>query len=167
MILGLDASTTTVGWAFTNSGSILDAGFYDISDIIGNRNKSKYVVDKLKANPLSSSTTSVNLEGSLSGFSGPSSRTVVVMLARYNAVLEYVLQNNFPKVNLVGAQTARKQVLGAARLDGMKPKEFVKMKFEKMFDLSKFEIKNKKGLSDKRMEDVRDAVVMSLYVPAS
>lgn len=167
VVLGLDASTRTVGFAFTKDGKILDTGFYDISDISGNRDKAHYVVNKLKINPLTEKVEQVNLEAALSGFSGPSNRAVVIKLMRFNAVLEYVLQDNFPKVILIGAQTARKQVLGAARIDGMKPKEFVRMKFEKMFDLSEFEVKNKRGTPDKRMEDVRDACVMSLYVPPS
>jgi hypothetical protein len=164
--LGLDASTTCVGWAFTSGSVILDCGFYDISDYKGNRLKSHRVISLLADNPLIKNIGRVNLEGSLSGFSGPSSRTVVMMLARYNSVLEYVLQDSFRvPVNLVGAMTARKQVLGAARLEGMKPKEFVKMKMDKLYDLSKWEVKNKKGNVDKRMEDVRDACVIALYNP--
>jgi hypothetical protein len=162
--LGLDASTRTCGWAVTESEKILDAGFWDLSDLIGNRDKVQYIVDQIKK--LSHSIEEINLEGSLSGFSGPSSRTVVIMLARFNAVLEYVLQDNFPKVNLVGAMTARKQVLGAARLAGVKPKEFVKMKLSKLYDLSEWEISNKRGDPEKRNEDMRDAVIMSLFVVA-
>jgi hypothetical protein len=164
MNLGLDASTTTVGYAFTEDEEILDAGFFNIKDIEGNREKAAYVIGKLQENPLIEKVADINLEGSLSGFAGPSSRTVVVMLARWNAVFEYALEDHFKrKINLVGAQTARKKVLGAARLDGIKPKEFVKMKMDKLYDLSPWEIKNKKGEPDKRMEDVRDAVVIALW----
>jgi hypothetical protein len=161
--IGLDASTKTVGWAVSDKGKIIDAGFWDISDIIGNRDKASYVVAKIKLLQQFHDITEVNLEGSLSGFSGPSSRTVVVMLARYNAILEYVLQDNFPKVILVGAMTARKQVLGAARLAGIKPKVFVENRLLKLHDLSKWEVMNKKGVPDKRNEDIRDAVIMALY----
>jgi hypothetical protein len=164
MILGLDASTSTVGYAFSNSGDVIDAGFIDISDIKNNREKAAKVVDILKNHPLADKITTINLEGSLSGFAGPSSRTVVILLARWNAVLEYALQDAFNiNINLVGAMTARKQVFGASRVTGIKPKEFVKERLDNMIDISRWQIKNKKGNVDKRIEDVRDAIVMSLY----
>jgi hypothetical protein len=162
--LGLDVSTTVCGYAFTSASIILDAGAINISDTKTNRLKVHQVVSKLKSNSLIDNIGQINLEGSLSGFSGPSSRTVVVMLARFSAVLEYVLQDNFSvPINLVVAQTARKQVLGAARCEGIKPKEFVKIKLEKIYDLSPWTILNKRGNPDKKMEDVRDAIIMSLY----
>jgi len=166
MNLGFDASTTTVGWALSEDGKIKDAGFIDISDIKPNREKAKLVIDKMKAHSLIDTVENINLEDSLSGFAGPSSRTVVVMLARWNAIFEYALEDAFgKKINLVGAMTARKQVLGAARLDGIKPKEFVKMKMDKMYDLTPWTVYNKKNNPDKRMEDVRDSIVISLYNP--
>lgn len=164
MILGLDASTSTVGYAFSLMGEVKGAGFIDISGIKGNREKADKVVEVLKNNSLSKNLTTINLEGSLSGFAGPSSRTVVILLARWNAVLEYALQDAFDiKINLVGAMTARKQVFGASRVAGIKPKDFVRERLDKMIDISQWSVVNKKGNVDKRIEDVRDAIVMSLY----
>lgn len=162
--LGFDASTSTVGWAFTEDGKILDCGFIDISKIKGNREKAWEVINQIKSNPLTEKAGVVNLEGSLSGFSGPSSRTVVVQLARWNAIFEYVLQDYFKvPTHLVNVSTARKQIFGKARVKGMKPKEYVKIMVDKSYDMSKWTINNSRGDADKRMEDVRDALVISLY----
>jgi hypothetical protein len=164
MILGLDASTSTVGYAFSNSGDVIDASFIDISGIKNNREKATKVIDVLKNHPLADKITTINLEGSLSGFAGPSSRTVVILLARWNAVLEYALQDAFNvNINLVGAMTARKQVFGASRVAGIKPKEFVKMEMNKLYDMTPWIVNNKRGAPDKRNEDIYDAAVISLY----
>ena len=164
--LGLDASTSTVGFAFVEDKKILSAGFIDVSKVEGNRSKAWFVVDFLKKNLLVDKVEQINLEASLSGFSGPSNRKVVILLARYNAVLEYVLQDWFKKrVNLVNVSTARKQAFGKARIKGVKSKAFVESQISKLYDLSKWEIKNKKGTLDKRIEDVRDAIVIALFTP--
>ena len=65
-------------------------------------------------------------------------------------------------VESIHAQTARKKALGAARVKGVKPKVFVKESIERMYDMTPWIIKNTKGNDDKRMEDVRDAIVLSL-----
>ena len=164
--LGFDASTSTVGWAFTEDKKILDAGFVDISKINGNREKAWAVVNIIKSNPLTEKVERVNLEGSLSGFAGPSSRTVVVKLARWNAVFEYVLQDFFKNgVNLVNVSTARKQAFGKAKVKGIKPKDFVKSMVESRYDMKPWATLNKKGGIDKRVEDVYDALVISIYSP--
>ena len=164
--LGFDASSTTVGFAFTQDKKILDAGFIDISKVSGNRAKAWHVIDYLKAHPLIGSVDQINLEGSLAGFSGPSSRTVVIMLARWNAIFEYVLQEHYKKpVNLVNVNTARKQVFGKAKIKGMKPKPYVKMMLDKLYNMTPWLVYNKIKNVDKRCEDTYDAVVIALYVP--
>ena len=100
--LGFDASSTVVGYAFTEDKKILDAGFVDISKVVGNREKAWFVIEHLKTHFLIDKIEQINLEGSLAGFSGPSSRTVVIMLARWNAILEYVLGEYYgKKINLI------------------------------------------------------------------
>lgn len=164
MTLGFDASSTTCGWAFTDNKTIIDCGFIDVSKIETNREKSKYVIDVLDKNIHIKDVSVVNLEASLSGFSGPSNRAVVIKLARFNAVFEYALEDYFgKKINLVGAMSARKQAFGVSRVKGIPPKVFVKTELEKLYDLSKWEVLNKKNTPDKRMEDIRDAVIISLY----
>lgn len=165
--LGLDASTTTCGYAFTNERKeILACGFVDISKVKTDREKVWLIINTLKQHKLYSSIDRVGLESALSGFSGPSSRTVVVKLARFSATLQYVLEDVFPnKLVLVNATTARKQLFGKARVKGIKPKEYVKSSMELLYDLSNWEIKNSRGNVDKRMEDVLDSIVISVYNP--
>lgn len=164
MNFGLDASTTTAGWAVTHDKKILDAGFIDLKPFETNRAKAAEVMRVIRENPHFKQIERINLETALSGFSGPSSRTVVIKLARFSAVLEYVLQDNFVcPVVLVGAMTARKQALGKARIKGVKPKVFVKGALDLLYDMKPWTTYNKIGNPDKRVEDVYDAVIISLY----
>ena len=108
----------------------------------------------------------INVEGALSGFSGPSSRSVVVKLARWSAVLEFVLQDSFVcPINLVNAVTARKQLFGKARIVGVKPKVYVKSMMDKLYDTSAWAVTNRVGNPDKRNEDMLDAIVIATYAP--
>ncbi len=164
--LGFDASSTTVGFAFTEDKKILSAGFIDISKCKGNRDKSWQVINHLKSHPLIDKVEQINLEASLSGFAGPSNRKVVILLARFNAVFEYVLEDYYKKkINLVNATTARKQVFGKAKIKGIKPKPYVKMMLESLYDTTPWIVKNTKGNPDKRVEDIYDGIVISLYNP--
>ncbi len=166
--LGLDASTTTCGFAFTDENrKILHAGFIDLTKFDTNRAKAWGIVERLKTEPLWSKIDRVNLEAALSGFSGPSSRTVVIKLARFSATLQYVLEDVFglDKLVLVNATTARKQLFGKARIRGTKPKIFVDAELSKLYDISPWIIKNRIGNIDKRMEDVKDAIVIATYEP--
>jgi len=166
--LGLDASTTVCGFAFTDENrKILHAGFIDLTKFDTNRAKAWGIVERLKTEPLWSKIDRVNLEAALSGFSGPSSRTVVIKLARFSATLQYVLEDVFglDKLVLVNATTARKQLFGKARIRGTKPKIFVDAELSKLYDISPWIIKNRIGNIDKRMEDVKDAIVIATYEP--
>jgi len=159
--LGFDASTTCVGWAFTESGIILDCGFIDTSKYEGNRQKAWAVIEIMKNNPLTEKAEVVNLEASLAGFAGAHS---IVPLARWNAVFEYVLEEHFKKkINLLNVSTARKAVFGKARVKGLKSKVYVKTMIERMFDMTPWIKYNKIKNVDKHMEDVYDALVISLY----
>ena len=166
---GLDASTTTVGWAFTDENKkIVSAGFLDLTPFATNRLKSAAVVALIKSKcPVDCTKLDrINLEGALGGFSGPSSRVVVVKLARWSAVLEFVLQDAFAcPINLINATTARKQLFGKARITGIKPKVYVKSMMDKLYDVTPWVVKNRVGNPDKRNEDMLDAVVMATYIP--
>jgi hypothetical protein len=164
--LGLDASTTTVGYAYTDENkSILKSGFIDISSFTTIRDKVHAVLAELNLHDEFKLIECVILESALSGFMGGRTRQqTIILLAKMNATLEYVLQETAKKtVKLVNVSTARKQAFGKARIAGLKSKEYVKQKIESMFDYTKFQIMNKKNLPDKRMEDVYDAIVLSLY----
>jgi hypothetical protein len=167
MILGLDASTQTCGWAFSQSVFIIkDAGFIDISKFETNKEKGKFISNFFSKHPLFSSVNHINLEAALSGFSGGfSSQQVIIKLSRFNAVLEYILSEELKiPINLINVNTARKKVLGMARIKGLSGKELVKQELPKIIpNLSRFDVLNKKGNIDKRIEDIRDSIIMSLY----
>jgi len=166
MILGLDASTSVVGWSFSENGKILDAGYIDISKLETIKDKSFFVIDVLEKNPLLQKVNSINLESALSGFAGGfTSQQVIIKLTRFNAVFEYIISEKWNKaVNLLNVSTARKKVLGKARIKGMNGKDYVKEFLPKIVsNIKQFEKINKIGNWDKRNGDTYDAIVMSLY----
>jgi hypothetical protein len=165
MILGLDVSTTTVGWAFCCSGSILDAGFIDIQNFQSAKDKSFHAIYILEKNPLFNQITSIHLESALSGFAGGfTSQQVIIKLSKFNAVFEYIISERWSKqVILLNVNTARKKVLGKCRQKGIPSKEFVKCYLEKIVDIHKFDVFKKTGNPDKRNADTYDAILLSLY----
>ena len=167
MILGLDASTSTVGWAFSDNGKIIDAGFIDISSQDTNKEKSLFVLDYLRSTLNLKYVSEVNLEAALSGFAGGrTSQQVIIKLARFNAVFEYIISEETRlKVNLCNVNTMRKQLFGKSRVKGVKPKDYVRMNIGKYIDVDKYDKKKKKGGWDERNSDMYDAIVCSLYVP--
>ena len=166
MILGLDASTSCCGWAFQENGIVLDAGFIDISKLETNKEKGLLVIETIEKHPLFFQLEKVNLEAALSGFSGGfTSQQVIIKLSRWNAILEYMLSEKWNKpVVLLNVNTARKKVLGKARVKGIKSKEYVKQELPKIVkNLSKFDQLNKKGTWDAHNSDTYDAIVTSLF----
>ena len=163
--LGLDASTTCVGYAFTKDKKILDMGFIDIKKektpkekvfkVLGFLNKSSYIDDVF----------TIYVEDNLQGFAGGrTSQQVIVKLAKFNAVLCFVLEDMFEmEVHNINPMTARKFVFGKARVKGIKAKDFVKMKIEEQYDTKKWCKHTIRGNWDKRNIDAYDGLVMSLY----
>ena len=163
--LGLDASTTCVGYAFTKDKIILDMGFIDIKKettpkekvfkVLGILNKSSYIDDVF----------TIYVEDSLQGFAGGrTSQQVIVKLAKFNAVLCFVLEDMFEmEVHNINPMTARKNVFGKARIKGIKAKEFVKGQVEKLYDTKKWCKETTRGNWDKRNIDMYDGLVMSLF----
>lgn len=165
MILGLDASTSTTGWAISSENKIIDAGFLDIQHLESNKDKSFLVINFLKSNPNFKFIESINLEAALSGFmGGKTTQQTIIKLARFNAVFEYILSEELMlKVNLCNVNTMRKQLFGKCRMTGMNSKEFVKSNIGNFIDVSKYDIIGKKGGWDKRNSDMYDAVVAALF----
>lgn len=165
--LGLDLSTTVCGYAFVDIDTkiILECGFIDISKTEEYKEKIKLITDKLDSSCYIKLINKINLEAALSGFGGGrTSQQILIKLSRFNAVVEYVLSDYYKmKIFLTGAMTARKQLFGKSRLKGVKSKQFVKDNIEKMFDLKKWQIVNKIGNVDKRVEDTYDAIVIGFY----
>jgi hypothetical protein len=165
-ILGLDASTSIVGWSFAQSGSVMDAGFLNVSKLETNKEKGKFVIDFLSKHSLISSVDHINLEAALSGFGGGlTSQQTIITLSRWNAVFEYMLSESFKfPIVLCNVNTMRKKVFGKARIKGIKPKEYVKQQIPLIVsNISKFEKLNRDGNWDAHNGDMYDAVVASLF----
>ena len=163
--LGLDASTTCVGYAFTKDKKILDMGFIDIKKEITPKDKVEKVLDFLNNNPYIDNTATINIEDNLSGFSGGrTSQQVIVKLAKFNAILCFMIEQIFQmEVNSINPMTARKNVFGKARVKGIKAKDLVKMKIEEMYNTKKWCKETTRGNWDKRNIDMYDGLVMSLF----
>ena len=165
VILGLDISTTCVGYAFTKDKKILDMGFIDIKKQTTPKEKVFKVLDFLNNNSYIDNVTDINVEDNLSGFAGGrTSQQVIVKLAKFNAILCFMLEEVFGmEVHNINPMTARKNVFGKARIKGIKAKELVKMKIEEMYDTKKWGKHTTRGNWDKRNIDAYDGLVMSLY----
>ena len=163
--LGLDISTSTVGYAFTQNKKILDMGFIDIKKLDTYKQKAFFILEELDKNKYMKNTNKIYVEDNLSGFmGGRTSQQTIIKLAKFNAILGYVLEDEFDiEVKNINPMTARKQVFGKARVKGIKAKDFVKMKIEEMYDTSKWCKTTTRGNWDKRNIDMYDGLVMSLY----
>ena len=120
--LGLDASTTCVGYAFTEDKKILDMGFIDIKKETTPKEKVQKVLNFLNKSVHIDNTVDINIEDNLSGFAGGrTSQQVIVKLAKFNAILCFMLEEIFQmEVNSINPMTARKKVFGKARVKGYK-----------------------------------------------
>tara|TARA_R110002020_G_scaffold394469_1_gene604495 strand:- start:313 stop:834 length:522 start_codon:yes stop_codon:yes gene_type:complete len=163
--LGLDASTTCVGYAFTENERILDMGFIDIKKQKTPKEKVFKVLEILNNISYINNIEKINIEDNLSGFAGGrTSQQVIVKLAKFNAILCFVFEDEFGiEVKNINPMTARKNVFGKARVKGIKAKDFVKMKIEEMYDTLKWCKETTRGNWDKRNIDMYDGLVMSLY----
>ena len=162
--LGLDASTTCVGYAFTQDKKILDMGFIDIKKEKTPKDKVQKVLEVLNSIRHIDEVIDINIEDNLSGFSGGrTSQQVIIKLAKFNAILCFMLENFDFTVHNINPMTARKQVFGKARVKGIKAKDLVKMKIEEMYDTKKWCKTTTRGNWDKRNIDAYDGLVMSLY----
>ena len=163
--LGLDISTTTVGYAFTKNKKILDMGFIDIKKHKLYKDKAFFVLTCLAKNSYIDDIEQIYVEDSLSGFAGGrTSQQVIVKLAKFNAILCFMLEEMFDmNIHNINPMTARKNVFGKARVKGIKAKDFVKMKIEEMYDTKKWCKHTARGNWDKRNIDMYDGLVMSLF----
>ena len=162
--LGLDASTTCVGYAFTKDKKILDMGFIDIKKEKTPKEKVQKVLEFINNSSYIDEVFDINIEDNLSGFAGGrTSQQVIIKLAKFNAILCFMLENFEFNVHSINPMTARKNVFGKARVKGMKAKDLVKMKIEEMYDTKKWCKHTTRGNWDKRNIDMYDGLVMSLF----
>ena len=163
--LGLDASTTCVGFAFTEDKKILDMGFIDIKKEKTPKEKVQKVLEYLNKTSYIDQVYDINIEDNLSGFAGGrTSQQVIIKLAKFNAILCFMLEEMFEfNVHSINPMTARKNVFGKARVKGKKAKQFVQEEIEKMYNTNKWCKETTRGNWDKRNIDMYDGLVMSLY----
>ena len=163
--IGLDASTTTVGYAFVDDKTVIDVGFIPIHKEKTIRDKIQVILDTLNELCPFSEVDKIYIEDNLSGFSrGRTSQQTIIKLAKFNAVLTYCLEFAFGEiVEGVNPMTARKQLFGKARKQGVTAKDFVKEQINCLYNLEKYVKLTKTGLWDKRNLDGYDALVCALY----
>ena len=163
--IGLDASTTTVGYAFVEDKKILDVGFIPIHKESTIRDKVRVTMDAITALDPFEDVDKIYIEDNLSGFSrGRTSQQTIIKLAKFNAVLVYCLEFAYGElVEGVNPMTARKHLFGKAREKGVSAKDFVKKEINRLYSLDEYVKLTPTGLWDKRNMDGYDALVCALY----
>ena len=163
--LGLDASTTTVGYAFVDGKEIVTMGFIPIQKEETIRDKVELTMKEVtKVDPFNE-VEQIYIEDSLSGFMrGRTSQQTIIKLAKFNAVLTYCLEFAYGEIiEGVNPMTARKHLFGKARVKGVSAKDFVKKEINCLYNLEEYVKLTKTGLWDKRNMDAYDALVCALY----
>ena len=140
-------------------------GFIDIKKQTTHKEKAFYVLTHINESSYIDKVEKVYVEDNLSGFAGGrTSQQVIVKLAKFNAVLCFVVEDTFDiEVKNVNPMTARKQVFGKARVKGVKAKDFVKKQIDRLYDTKKWCKNTSRGNWDKRNIDMYDGLVMSLF----
>ena len=163
--IGLDASTTTVGYAFVEDKKILDVGFIPIHKESTIRDKVKATMDAVTALDPFDDVDKIYIEDSLSGFMrGRTSQQTIIKLAKFNAVLTYCLEFAYGEiVEGINPMSARKSLFGKARVKGVSAKDFVKKEINRLYSLDEYVKLTPTGLWDKRNMDGYDALVCALY----
>ena len=163
--LGLDASTTTVGYAFVDGKEIVTMGFIPIQKEDTIRDKVRLTMDTITELDPFEKVEQIYIEDSLSGFMrGRTSQQTIIKLAKFNAVLTYCLEFAYGEIiDGVNPMTARKHLFGKARVKGVSAKDFVKKEINCLYNLEKYVKLTKTGLWDKRNMDAYDALVCALY----
>ena len=163
--LGLDASTTTVGYAFVDGKEVIKLGFIPIQKEKSIRDKVQLTMDTITDLDPFDQVEQIYIEDSLSGFSrGRTSQQTIIKLAKFNAVLVYCLEFAYGEiVEGINPMTARKHLFGKARKQGVTAKDFVKKEINCLYNLEEYIKLTKTGLWDKRNMDAYDALVCALY----
>ena len=163
--LGLDASTTTVGYAFVDGKEVIDLGFIPIQKEKSIRDKVQLTMDTITELDPFGDIEQIYIEDSLSGFMrGRTSQQTIIKLAKFNAVLTYCLEFAYGEIiDGVNPMTARKNLFGKARVKGVSAKDFVKKEINCLYNLEEYVKLTPTGLWDKRNMDGYDALVCALY----
>ena len=161
----MDASTTTVGYAFVDGKDIVTMGFIPIQKEETIRDKVELTMKEITAVDPFNEIKQIYIEDSLSGFMrGRTSQQTIIKLAKFNAVLTYCLEFAYGEIiEGVNPMTARKHLFGKARVKGVSAKDFVKKEINCLYNLEEYVKLTKTGLWDKRNMDAYDALVCALY----
>ena len=161
----MDASTTTVGYAFVDGKEIVTMGFIPIQKEDTIRDKVRLTMDTITELDPFEKVEQIYIEDSLSGFMrGRTSQQTIIKLAKFNAVLVYCLEFAYGEiVEGINPMTARKHLFGKARIKGVSAKDFVKKEINCLYNLEEYVKLTKTGLWDKRNMDAYDALVCALY----
>ena len=161
----MDASTTTVGFAFVDNKNIVNIGFIPIDKQKTIRDKVQLTMDTITELDPFGDIEQIYIEDSLSGFMrGRTSQQTIIKLAKFNAVLTYCLEFAYGEIiEGVNPMTARKHLFGKARVKGVSAKDFVKKEINCLYNLEEYVKLTKTGLWDKRNMDAYDALVCALY----
>ena len=161
----MDASTTTVGYAFVDGKEIVTMGFIPIQKEDTIRDKVRLTMDTITELDPFEKVEQIYIEDSLSGFMrGRTSQQTIIKLAKFNAVLTYCLEFAYGEIiEGVNPMTARKHLFGKARVKGVSAKDFVKKEINCLYNLEEYVKLTKTGLWDKRNMDAYDALVCALY----
>jgi len=164
-ILGLDASTTTVGYAFVENKKVIDMGFIPINKEKTIRDKVQVTLDEINKLDPFDEIDKIYIEDSLSGFMrGRTSQQTIIKLAKFNAVLTYCLEFAYGEiVDGINPMTARKHLFGKSRVKGVSAKDFVKKEINCLYSLEEYVKLTKTGLWDKRNMDAYVALICTLY----
>ena len=163
--IGLDASTTTVGYAFVDDKTVIDMGFIPINKEKTIRDKVQVTLDVLnELCPFEDIDKIYNIAKKEFNNIDRTSQQTIIKLAKFNAVLVYCLEFGFGEiVEGVHPMTARKKLFGKSREKGITAKEFVKEQINCLYNLEEYVKLTKTGLWDKRNLDGYDALVCALY----
>lgn len=165
---GIDLSTTCCGLCVVNeAGKILYLKALDISKEHDYTLKSNIILSQIEQiEKFIGNIETITIEEALLGFmNGKTRQQTIISLIKWNAVFSYIFSLARPNIrfNRANVSTMRKNVLGKARIKGMKSKDFVKQEISNKYDLTPWIIVNKKGNEDKKMEDCRDALICAEY----
>lgn len=168
--LGLDLSTSTVGWAVVNEkDEILDKGYISTKKDDSFNDKVLFIINILSQIINKWTPSQVNIENSLLQFAANKSRAkILIMLAKLNGIVTFYI-SKLLKINTINinASTARKVVLGKSRdknFDNVKEYVLIQLinKYGEEFLDTLPKMKTKDKLA-KESFDVCDAIIMALY----
>lgn len=183
LILGLDISTSTVGYCFANHESlstgyrinIVDIGYIDLSEFAKEQwmKKAKKVIltltELFKQN---GKPEAAQIEDNLSGFkSGFTNMLIIILLAKFNGAVSFgLLLLHGLKIRHIHPTTARKRAWGNTFRGATNVKESVLAevlnKYPELMD--KFPVKKSgknKGDFAKQAFDMADACTLACCIP--